>query len=111
MDKDNMYKEEIDAIKKHLSGEKKMTDAELEELGMMLETDIPYSDDWVMHGYSSNEEWQLENQDFLDKLDEVLELYRSIPEVKALKGRKATNYEASLADCNESNDVLAELGL
>ena len=77
MNKNDIYKAEIDALKKHLSGEKKMTVTELEELGKDIEADIPYIDDWISHGYSSYETWLYEHKDFLDKLDEVLELYRS----------------------------------
>lgn len=63
MDKDDMYKAEIDAMKKHLSGEKKLADAELEEFGQDIEVDTPYTDDWRSHGYSSHEEWSLEHKD------------------------------------------------
>ena len=45
MSENNVFKAEIDAMKKHLSGEKKMTATELEELGQDLEVDIPYADD------------------------------------------------------------------
>lgn len=85
MTEDNMFKEEIDAMKKHLSGEKKMTTDELEELGQGLETDIPYTDVWISHGYSSYEEWYSDHENYLDKLGEVLELYRSIPEVANMR--------------------------
>ncbi len=78
MSENNVFKAEIDAMKKHLSGEKKMTAAELEELGQDLEIDIPYADDWRSHGYNSYEEWQLKHKDYLDSLYEALDLYRSI---------------------------------
>lgn len=78
MSENNVFKAEIDAMKKHLSGEKKMTATELEELGQDLEVDIPYADDWISHGYNSYEEWYLDHKDYLESLDEALDLYRSI---------------------------------
>lgn len=93
MNKDDMYMHEIEMLKKHISGEKKLSDEELEEIGMCLEEDIPWSDDWKTHGYESSEAWYEKNKDFLDKLDEVIKLYNSIPEVKALKEKKASKIE------------------
>ena len=84
---------EIDMLKKHISGEKKLSDEELEEIGMCLEEEIPWLDDWVTHGYESSEAWYEKNKDFLDKLDEVIKLYNSISEVKALKEKKASKIE------------------
>ena len=89
--KDDIYKIEIDTIKKHLSGEKKMNATELEELGMLLEVDIPYTDDWRSHGYKTYEEWHDKHVDFLEKLDEVLKLYNSIPEVVEIRKNRCIN--------------------
>ena len=93
MNKDDTFKHEIDALKKHISGERRLIDKELECIGLCLEEEIPWSDDWKTHGYESSEAWHEKNKDFLDKLDEVLKLYNSIPEVKALKEKKASKIE------------------
>ncbi len=85
MSENNVFKAEIDAIKKHLSGEKKMTSDELMMLGADLDVDTPYADDWISHGYSSYEEWFAEHKDYLESLDEALELYNSIPEVAEMR--------------------------
>lgn len=78
MSEDNVFKAEIDAMKKHLSGEKKMTSDDLMMLGADLEVDTPYADDWISHGYNSYKEWLAEHKDYLESLDEALDLYRSI---------------------------------
>ena len=85
MSENNVFKAEIDAMKKHLSGKKKMTTAALKKLGQDLEVDIPYADDWRSHGYNLYEEWHLDHKDYLESLDEALELYNSIPEVAEMR--------------------------
>ena len=103
MSKCKIYDRLIELLNKHLSGEKKLTDKELECIGMDLEEDIPWADSWVMHGYKSYDEWHDQNRDYLDQLNEVLDLYRSIPEVKALVERKATEHKKSYVECTETS--------
>lgn len=114
MDKDDMFKDTIDAIKRHLSGEKKMTIEELQMMEADLEIDSPYSDDWRYHGYSSYGEWFADHKDYLEKLDEVFNLFRSIPEVKQMHEMWQKEYESKIKHAlplDDSFDILTDLGI
>ncbi len=73
---DRVYSSEIEALERHISGEKPMSREELDRIDETVYSDSPYSDDWISYGYSSRMEWYEAHKDWLNSLDRMAELCR-----------------------------------
>lgn len=71
-----MIDPDINLLEAYLAGTAALSKEKLDEIEMLWSVDLPYTDDWLMHGYNSAAEWYEVHKESLALLEKEGKLIR-----------------------------------
>lgn len=69
---------DVDLLEAYLAGDAKLSKETFDEMLMCWEASLPYTDDWISHGYNSAADWYEANKEAFALLEKEGELIRQV---------------------------------
>lgn len=69
---------DVDLLEAYLVGDAELSKEAFDEMLMCWEASLPYTDDWITHGYKSASDWYEANKESLALLEKEGELIRQV---------------------------------
>ena len=69
---------DVDLLEAYLAGDAELSKETFDEMLMYWEASLPYTDDWISHGYNSAADWYEANKEAFALLEKEGELIRQV---------------------------------